>query len=242
MEQDLEQIRLNKYLSDAGYCSRREADRLIAAGHVSVDGKIAGVGAKIYPEQRVEVEGKTVFPEEEKILLAFHKPVGIECTTDRSNPDNIIDFIGYKKRIFPIGRLDKNSRGLILLTNDGSLVNYILKASSWHEKEYMVTVNKQITEEFIKRMSSGVYLPDLKKKTRRCKVEQTGEKTFRIVLTQGLNRQIRRMCQALDYKVTDLQRVRIMSVTLGKLKEGTYREVSKKERKELLRGVTVKEK
>ncbi|MBE5922459.1 MAG: pseudouridine synthase [Lachnospiraceae bacterium] len=229
-----EGIRLNKYLSDAGFCSRREADRLIEAGSVTIDEKKAVVGDRVFEGQRVAVKGKQIAPEEEMILLAFHKPVGIECTTDRKNPDNIVDFIGYHKRIYPIGRLDKNSHGLILMTNDGSIVNHILKASTYHEKEYIVAVNKKITDDFIKKMSAGVYLTELKQKTRPCKVEQLGDCTFRITLTQGLNRQIRRMCQELDYRVVDLKRIRIMSVELGKLKEGTYRNVRKDEIDKLL--------
>lgn len=226
-------VRLNKYISDAGYCSRREADRLIAEGLVTIDGRRAELGVKVYPWQQVSVQGRLLTPESELIFLVVNKPAGIECTTDRGNPDNIVDFIGLKKRIYPIGRLDKNSRGLIFMTNDGSLVNPILKASNYHEKEYLVEINREVTDDFLKAMSSGLWLPDLKVKTRKCEVERTGKTTFRIVLTQGLNRQIRRMCAVLDTKVLDLQRVRIMNITLGKLKEGEYRNIRKDELKEL---------
>lgn len=227
-----EEIRLNKYLSDAGFCSRREGDRLIEAGRVLVNGKIAVMGQKVTLNDKVEVEDKAVIREEERILIALNKPVGIECTSDRSNKDNIIDFVKYPKRIYPIGRLDKNSQGLILLTNDGELVNNILKASNYHEKEYIVTVDKQITDEFIKKMSDGVEILDTV--TRPCIVEKINTNTFSIVLTQGLNRQIRRMCEALGYKVQKLKRIRIMNIKLGNLKKGTYRDVTDKEMKELI--------
>ncbi|MCD8120202.1 MAG: pseudouridine synthase [Lachnospiraceae bacterium] len=226
-------VRLNKYMSDSGYCSRREADRLIAEGVVTINGSPAGLGDRVFPWQTVSVRGKVLSSENELIFLVVNKPAGIECTTDRSNPDNIVDFIGLKKRIYPVGRLDKNSRGLIFMTNDGSLVNPILKASNYHEKEYLVEINQEVTDDFLKAMASGIWLPELKVRTRKCEVEKTGKNTFRIVLTQGLNRQIRRMCQALNVKVLDLQRIRIMNITLGRLKEGEYRNIRKDELKEL---------
>lgn len=227
-----EQIRLNKFLSDAGFCSRREADRLVEQGRVKVNGKSAVVGQKVTLKDVVEADGKLISREQEQILLAFNKPVGIECTSDLTNPDNIIDYINYEKRIYPIGRLDKNSQGLILLTNDGSLVNNILKGSNYHEKEYIVTVDKPITEEFIKNMSEGVEI--LEQITRPCKVSQINRHTFNIILTQGLNRQIRRMCEALGYKVQKLKRIRIMNIELGNLPKGTYRNVTDNELKELM--------
>lgn len=229
----MEQIRLNKYLSEAGVCSRREADRLIETGQVTVDGVTAVTGMKISQDASVKVRGKAVQMEEEKILLAFHKPAGIVCTAEKREKNNVIDYLKYPKRIFPIGRLDKDSTGLLLMTNDGELVNKIMRAGNYHEKEYLVTVNKPITEKFCREMASGV--PILDTVTRKCKVEQTGEKEFRIILTQGLNRQIRRMCEALGYRVVTLKRVRIMNILLGTLKEGAYRSVEGKERRELER-------
>jgi 23S rRNA pseudouridine2604 synthase len=240
-----EEIRLNKFLSDAGFCSRREADRLVEQQKVTVNGKVAVVGQKVHINDSVKVEGQIITREEEQIFIAFNKPVGIECTSDLTNPDNIIDYIGYPKRIYPIGRLDKNSQGLILLTNDGSLVNNILKASNYHEKEYVVTVDKPITENFITQMSEGVFISTEgflkqsgdstpKQKTRPCEVTKVNRHTFNIVLTQGLNRQIRRMCQELGYNVQKLKRIRIMNIELGNLPVGTYRNVSDNELKILL--------
>ncbi len=227
-----EPVRINKYLSDAGVCSRREADRLIEAGKITVDGKKAVAGMKVTPDMRIVCNGKPVKREKEFILIALNKPVGIECTSDRNNPDNIIDFVDYPKRIYTIGRLDKNSEGLILMTNDGDIVNKISKSSNVHEKEYVVRVNKPITGEFVKNMQDGVKILD--RVTRPCKVYQENKDTFRIILTQGLNRQIRRMCEALGYRVLELKRIRIMNIRLGRLKTGTYRNVTKKEREELL--------
>jgi len=227
------QIRLNKFMSDAGFCARREADRLIEAGEVLVDGKAAVMGQKIFVSQKVECRGKVIKRDEELILLALNKPVGIECTTDETNPDNIVDFVGYPKRIYPVGRLDKNSEGLILLTNDGAIVNKILKAVNYHEKEYVVRVNKPITDDFIKKMSSGVKILDTI--TRKCKVTKVNKDTFNIVLTQGLNRQIRRMCEALGYKVLKLKRIRIINILLDNIPVGKYKEIKKSELEELLR-------
>lgn len=230
---DKEEIRLNKYLSDAGVCSRREADRLIEAGKVKVDAHIAVMGERITKDASVYVNGKLVEPEEERILLAVHKPVGIECTCDKKNPDNIIDFLHYPKRLIYVGRLDKNSSGLLLMTNDGELANQITKSQEYHEKEYIVKVNKQITPIFLEQMRSGVEI--LNRITRPCKVTQMDEKTFQIILTQGWNRQIRRMCEALGFRVTALKRIRIMNIQLAHLKEGSYRRITGEEWQELLR-------
>ena len=232
-------VRLNKFLSDAGICSRREADRLIGAGRVMIDGRAAVVGQKVLPGQVVVCDGKTVTRQEELVLLAFHKPVGVECTTARDNPDNIIDFIGYPTRIFPIGRLDKNSSGLILLTNAGELSDQILRGSNYHEKEYRVTVSRPITRQFLDAMREGVQieLEDGTRKvmTRPCKIETESATAFRIILTQGLNRQIRRMCEALDNQVVSLQRIRIMNILLGNLPAGHYRHLSEAEVHRLIR-------
>ena len=194
-----ELIRLNKFLSDVGVCSRREGDRLIEAGKVVVNGKVALMGQKVTINDDIVVNGQRVSREDERILIALNKPVGIECTTDLNNKDNIVDFVNYPKRIYPVGRLDKNSQGLILMTNDGSLVNSILKASNGHEKEYHVWTDKQITDEFVEKMSSGVEILDTV--TRPCKVVRLKKNMFSIVLTQGLNRQIRRMCEELGYRL-----------------------------------------
>ena len=233
-----EPVRLNKYLSDAGFCSRREADRIIEEGRVFVDGKKAVLGQKVLPGQLVEADGKVLKRSNELILLAYNKPEGVECTTDPQNPDNIVDRIHYPVRIYPIGRLDKNSTGLILLTNTGEIVNRILKASNYHEKEYVVRVDHVITESFLQKMRSGVtiLLEDGTKEatTRECDVAQINADTFSIILTQGLNRQIRRMCQAQGYSVISLKRIRIMNVLLGDLKIGEYRPLSETEIKELV--------
>lgn len=226
-------IRLNKFLSDAGFCSRREADRLIAENKVLVNHVVAVMGQKVTINDEVSVNGKMITREEEQILFAFNKPVGVECTTDLSNPDNIIDYIGYDKRIYPIGRLDKNSQGLILMTNDGSLVNNILKASNYHEKEYVVTVDKPITDQFVEKMSLGVKI--LNQMTRPCKVQKVNKHTFHIVLTQGLNRQIRRMCEQLGYHVQKLKRIRVMNIELGNLPIGQYRQVTEEELQQLMK-------
>mgnify|MGYP001159336973 CR=1 FL=1 len=230
---ETEGIRINKFLSEAGICSRREADRHIADGKVMIDGKPAQVGSRVYPDSKVTFMGKPVRIADKKILIAFNKPKGIVCTTDPRDPDNIVDYINFPERIYPVGRLDKDSEGLILLTNDGSIVNGILRSRYGHEKEYIVTVNKEITKEFVVRMSEGV--PILDTVTKPCKVTVIDKHTFRIILTQGLNRQIRRMCEYLGYRVTRLVRIRILNVTLGDLKTGTWRYVSGEELKELKR-------
>ena len=227
----MEQIRLNKFLSDAGVCSRREADRLAEQGLITVDGETAVVGMKIHPDAQVKVRGKRIKKEEEKVLLAFHKPAGVVCTAEKREKNNVIDYLNYPLRIYPVGRLDKDSTGLLLLTNDGELVNKIMRAGNYHEKEYIVRVNRPLTEEFCRKMASGV--PILDTVTRTCKVEPVDEMTFRIVLTQGLNRQIRRMCETLGYRVIALKRVRIMNIKLGDLKEGAWRRVEGKERETL---------
>ncbi|MCR5684513.1 MAG: pseudouridine synthase [Lachnospiraceae bacterium] len=229
-------IRINKYLADAGVCSRREADRAVEKGQVKIDGETAVAGSRVLEGSRVTYQGRELSRVDELVLIAFNKPVGIVCTTDRREPDNIIDFISHEKRIFPIGRLDKESEGLILLTNDGDIVNKILRASNHHEKEYIVKVNKELTPEFLEKMSKGVEILDTV--TLPAKVEQIDKNTFSIVLTQGLNRQIRRMCEALDYRVRALKRVRIMNIQLGRLKSGTYRNVTPAELEELSRRIT----
>jgi 23S rRNA pseudouridine2604 synthase len=220
-------IRLNKYLSDAGLCSRREADQYIASGEVTVDGVTAVTGTKVVPGQNIVFRGKSIEPDEKLILIAFNKPRGIVCTTDRREKDNIIDYINYGKRIYPIGRLDKDSEGIILLTNDGNIVNKILRAGNNHEKEYIVELNKPITSEFLKGMAEGV--PILDTVTLPCKIQALSRTTFQIILTQGLNRQIRRMCEYYGYKVLTLKRVRIMNINLGYLQLGGYRNVTDKE-------------
>ena len=227
----MEHIRLNRFLSDAGVCSRREADRLAEQGLITVDGETAVVGMKIHPDAQVKVRGKRIKKEEEKVLLAFHKPAGVVCTAEKREKNNVIDYLNYPLRIYPVGRLDKDSTGLLLLTNDGELVNKIMRAGNYHEKEYIVRVNRPLTEEFCRKMASGV--PILDTVTRTCQVEPVDEMTFRIVLTQGLNRQIRRMCEALGYRVIALKRVRIMNIKLGDLKEGAWRRVEGKERETL---------
>ena len=221
--------RINKYLSEVGYCSRRRADLLIAEGKVTINGKISELGSKVEDFDQVEVEGLRIEKsrKQKNIYLAFNKPVGIVCTTDRAvEPDNIIDFIQYPKRIFPIGRLDKQSKGLIFLTNDGDIVNKILRSRNNHEKEYIVSVNRPINREFINSMSNGVEI--LETKTKNCFVKQLGQKKFKIILTQGLNRQIRRMCDSLGYRVQSLERVRIMNIKLD-VPTGKYRAFTKEE-------------
>ncbi len=220
--------RINKYLSEAGYCSRREADKLIDQGRVTINGEIPEMGTKISQDDIVRVDGKPISKkEDDHVYIAFNKPVGIVCTTDAGvEKDNIIDYINYPKRIFPIGRLDKASEGLIFLTNDGDIVNKILRARNNHEKEYVVTVNKPISSTFIDRMSMGI--PILDTVTKKCEVERLGNYDFRIVLTQGLNRQIRRMCESLGYEVTSLKRVRIMNVSLD-VPVGAWRDLTKEE-------------
>ena len=228
-----EGIRINKFLSESGVCSRREADRQVEAGNVSIDGRPAVMGDKVWPGQQVIFCGKLVRREEEPILLLVNKPVGIVCTAEKREKNNIVDYLHYPKRIYPVGRLDKDSGGLLLMTNQGDLVNKIMRAGNYHEKEYIVTVNRPVTEEFLRGMAGGVPLKELKTMTRPCPVEKLGPKTFRIVLTQGLNRQIRRMCEYFGYRVEKLTRVRIMNLMLGDLAPGTYRKITDQELAEL---------
>ena len=224
-------ISLNKYISSTGMCSRREADRLIEQGKVTLNGQTAQKGNRVEDGDEVKINGKALKEHPELVYLAFHKPAGITSTTDRKDKDNIIDFINYPKRIFPIGRLDKASTGLILLTNDGDIVNDILREENNHDKEYIVSVDKPVTNQFIKKMSNG--LPILGTITKNCEVQKISPKVFRIVLTQGLNRQIRRMCEYLGYQVLTLKRIRIMNIYLEGLKVGQYRELKKQELQQL---------
>lgn len=230
-QQKKEPVRLNKYLSEAGVCSRREADRLIAAGRVTVDGSIAQTGMKVWPGQEVRIGKKVVSRQDEMIVLAVNKPVGIVCTEERRERNSIIRFLKFPVRVTYVGRLDKDSRGLLLMTNNGDIINRIMRAYNRHEKEYRVTVDKAVTPEFLEQMAKGV--PILDTVTRPCLVQQIGKYTFSIILTQGMNRQIRRMCEALGYQVRDLVRTRIMNIELGALKEGEYRRVSDEELDEL---------
>lgn len=215
------QTRINKYISETGFCSRREADKLIEQGRVTINGLKPEMGTKVNPDDSVEIDGKPLKEKQAPIYLAFHKPIGITSTTDLKDKDNIIEFINHKERIFPIGRLDKPSEGLIFLTNDGDIVNKILRAGNNHEKEYVVMVDKLITPDFIHKMSNGVNISDAV--TQKCFVEKIDDTKFRIILTQGLNRQIRRMCDALGYKVYKLKRVRIMNITLDGIHSGKWR-------------------
>lgn len=226
--------RINKFLSEAGYCSRRAADKLIDAGRVTINGAVPEMGTKVGPTDEVHVDGTLIEnTKQDFVYLAFNKPVGIVCTTDtRVEKDNIIDFINYHKRIFPIGRLDKPSEGLILLTDDGDIVNKILRASNNHEKEYIVRVDKPISQTFLLRMSGGIYLEDLDKTTKKCIVKKIDSQTFSIILTQGLNRQIRRMCEYLTFEVETLKRTRIMNIPLD-MPVGEYRELTNDEFTEL---------
>lgn len=239
--QDPKQTRINKYLSEVGYCSRRAADKLIEQGRVTINGEVPEMGTKIIEGDEVRVDGQPISESQEKpVYIAFNKPIGIVCTTDtRVEKDNIIDFIKYPKRIFPIGRLDKPSEGLIFLTNDGDIVNKILRARNHHEKEYLVTVDKVITPDFLREMRNGV--PILDTVTRKCEVEQIGKYEFKIILTQGLNRQIRRMCEYLDYRVKRLKRIRIMNVKLD-IPVGKWRDLTAQELNEINRLVALSSK
>lgn len=223
--------RINKFLSETGYCSRREADKLLEQGRITINGKVPELGTKVSPEDEIRVDGRLIREKtSQPIYLAFHKPMGIECTTNQAVKNNIIDYINYPKRIFPIGRLDKASEGLIFMTDDGDIVNKILRARNNHEKEYIVTVDKPINERFIQRMGNGI--PILDTVTRKCKVEQLSETQFRIILTQGLNRQIRRMCEYLGYEVKRLKRIRIINIKLD-IPLGRYRDLTPQEIKDL---------
>jgi 23S rRNA pseudouridine2604 synthase len=225
--------RINKYISETGFCSRREADKLIEQNRITINGKVPEMGTKVAASDEVRVDGKLVsIGKTENVYLAFHKPVGIECTTNQSVKGNIVDYVNYPTRIFPIGRLDKDSEGLILMTDDGDIVNKILRSRNNHGKEYIVTVNRPITERFIKRMSAGV--PILDTVTKECEVEQISKYVFRIILTQGLNRQIRRMCEFLAYEVTALKRIRVINISLD-VPVGKYRKLTEAELTELNR-------
>lgn len=229
--QEKEQVRLNKYLSEAGVCSRREADRLIENGKVTVDGQTAQTGMKITPGQVVRVGKKIVSRQDDMVVLAVNKPRGIVCTEEKKERNSIVRFLDYPIRVTYVGRLDKDSRGLLLMTNNGDIIDRMMRGANCHEKEYKVTVDKEITGDFLKKMSEGV--PILDTVTRPCRISRIGKYTFSIVLTQGLNRQIRRMCEALGYEVKDLVRVRVMNIRLGSLKEGQYRKLSDEELEEL---------
>ena len=217
-------VSLNKYISQTGVCSRREADRLIEQGRVTLNGKVAGKGNRVVPGDSVDVDGERLKNRSKAVYIIFNKPIGITCTTDLKDKDNIISYIDHQQRIFPIGRLDKDSTGLILLTNDGDIVNRILRAENRHEKEYLVTVNRPISPEFVKNMMGGVRI--LGKKTKPCTVHKLGKTVFSIILVEGMNRQIRRMCETLGYRVKSLQRIRIMDIKLGKLKPGQWRNLT----------------
>jgi 23S rRNA pseudouridine2604 synthase len=227
MENQAKCKRLNKYIADSGYCSRREADRLISEGRVRLDGRVGVLGDRVLPGMDVTVDGKRLSGEGEKVYLLLNKPMGIVCTADPREPMNVVDYLAYPRRVFPVGRLDKDSEGLLLLTNDGEIVNRILRAAGGHEKEYEVRIDRPVTPEFVQQMSRGV--PILDTVTLPCRVRRTGERSFNIVLVQGLNRQIRRMCEALGANVTHLRRVRIMNLRLGKLLPGQWRELTEEE-------------
>lgn len=219
--------RLNKFIADSGYCSRREADRLIAEGRVKVDGRVGVLGDKIMPGMVVLVDGQSLSGDGEKVYIALNKPVGIVCTADPREPMNVVDYLDYPIRIFPVGRLDKDSEGLLLMTSDGEIVNRLLRAAGGHEKEYEVTVDRPVTREFLEGMMKGV--PILDTVTLPCKVRRTGDRSFNIIIVQGLNRQIRRMCEYFGYNVTSLRRIRIMNIRLGNLKPGQWRELTESE-------------
>ena len=224
--------RLNKFIADSGYCSRREADRLIQEGRVRLDGRVGVLGDRVQPGMAVTVDGKPLSGEGEKVYLLLNKPRGIVCTADPREPMNVVDYLGYPSRVFPVGRLDKDSEGLLLLTSDGEIVNRVLRAAGGHEKEYEVQIDRPVTPEFVRRMSEGV--PILDTVTLPCRVRRTGERSFNIILVQGLNRQIRRMCEALGANVTHLRRIRIMNLRLGRLQPGQWRELTEAELTELM--------
>lgn len=221
------EYRLNKFISNSGYCSRREADKFIETGNVTINGKRAKLGDRVLPRQRVLVNGHLIVHDIEPVYIALNKPVGIVSTTDTKDPDNIIDFIAHEHRIFPIGRLDKDSQGLILLTNDGDIVNKILRAGNNHEKEYIVTVDRPFDDSFLTGMENGV--PILDRVTRKCKLERVNDYTFKIKMTQGLNRQIRRMCEYFSYTVVKLERIKVLNIELGKLGQGNWRDLTDSE-------------
>ena len=225
-------MRINKYIAESGVCSRREADKLIEEKRVTINGKICELGTVVESGDQVCIDGDPIGKKKKKVYIALNKPVGIECTTDSRVAENIVNFVDHPERVFPIGRLDKDSEGLILMTNDGDIVNKILRAENNHEKEYIVTVNKPITDDFLQGMANGVEI--LGRKTKPCKIYLMDKTTFRIILTQGLNRQIRRMCEVFDYRVLNLRRIRIMNIRLGLLKTGHWRNITKNEMNELM--------
>ncbi len=225
-------VRLNKWIAESGFCSRREADRLITEGKVMIDGRVGVLGDKVLPGMKVRVDGREAVAKTKKVYIALNKPAGIVCTADPREPMNVVEYVGHPQRIFPIGRLDKDSEGLLLMTNDGEIVNRILRAGGGHEKEYVVTVNKVITDDFIKQMTEGV--PILDTVTLPCRIIREDKQRFRIILVQGLNRQIRRMCEALGYRVTSLRRERVMNIRLGYLKPGHWRNLTPAELSELM--------
>ena len=231
--------RLNKFIADSGYCSRREADRLIDEGRVRIDGRVGVLGDRIFPGMVVTVDGQPLSGQGEKVYILLNKPVGVVCTADPREPMNVVDYLNYPIRIFPVGRLDKDSEGLLLLTSDGEIVNRLLRAAGGHEKEYEVAIDRPVTPEFIQKMSSGV--PILDTVTLPCRVRRTGERSFNIILVQGLNRQIRRMCEALGCNVRSLRRIRIMNLRIGALKPGQWRMVAPDELSVLLRSLDEKE-
>ena len=233
----MEDIRLNKFMADCGHCSRREADRLIEAGKVLVNGEVAEMGMRVTDADKVTVNGKVLKREEKTILLVFNKPPGITCTAAKDDETNVVDYIDYPKRIYPIGRLDKYSEGLLLLTNRGDLVNGIMRSRYGHEKEYIVTVDRVVDDELLRRLSSGVYLKDLDVTTKPCKCQKVARNKLSMIITQGLNRQIRRMCEACGCRVTKLKRVRILDIELGDLPVGEYREATEKELNSVLKEI-----
>lgn len=230
-----EDVRLNKFIADCGYCSRREADRLIEAGKVTVNGKEAEMGMRVTDDDTVVIDGRALKREEETILLVFNKPPGITCTTSKDDDTNVVDYINYPKRIYPIGRLDKYSEGLLLLTNKGDLVNGIMRSRYDHEKEYIVTVDRPVDDIFLKKMSAGVYLKELDVTTKPCKCQKVARNKFSMIITQGLNRQIRRMCEEMGCRVMKLRRIRILDIELSDLPVGEYRKATKKEMDSVLR-------
>lgn len=232
-----ESIRINKYLAQAGICSRREADKLVEAGKVLINGEVAENGSKVTDKDEIKVNGKKIGKAQEKVYLAFYKPVGIVCTAEKQEENNIMDYIDYPVRVTYCGRLDKESEGLLLLSNDGDFMQQLMRGANGHEREYLVRVDKPVTDEFLANLENGVYLEDLKTTTKRCKIRKITDVTFTIVLTQGLNRQIRRMCRAYDYHVRFLKRVRIENIQLGDMDPGSYRELEPAELKELKKRV-----
>lgn len=231
-------IRLNKAISESGYCSRRKADVLIEQGRVTLNGTPVSLGDRAMPGDQIHVDDQLITKKTTLVYIALNKPIGITCTTDQRVEGNVVDFIGHKERIFHVGRLDKPSEGLLLMTNDGDIVNKILRAGNKHEKEYIVTTDRPITDDFVRRMSSGIPLAELETTTKSCQVERLSRFTFKIILVQGLNRQIRRMCDYLEYQVLSLKRVRIMNINLGNLAPGSWRDLTPKEVKELQEAVS----